>query len=73
MKTNEKQLTCHYCVNLDQATADQLEKIAAYYQRKPSELIRLLLEPVLRDHWAKMQQEEHQENNQAPTLARFTK
>lgn len=73
MKTNDKKLMCQYCINVDKETSAQIEKIAEYYQRKPSELLRLILAPVLRDYWAKIQQQEHKENNQAPTLARFNK
>lgn len=72
MKTAEK-LKNQYCINLDDATAQQVERIAEYYQRKPAELLRLLLAPVLRNEWAKMQREEHPENKAAPVLARFTK
>jgi hypothetical protein len=68
-----EKLTHPYTINLDKDTAQQVEKLARYYQRKPAEFLRLILAPILRDYWVKMQQEEHQENNDAPTLARFTK
>lgn len=61
-----------FTINTDDETAAQIEKIAEHYQRKPAELLRLLLAPVLRNEWAKIQQQEHPENNTAPTLARFT-
>lgn len=66
-----KKLKNQYCINLDDATAQQVEQIAEYYQRKPAELLRLLLAPVLRNEWATIQREQHPENKQAPTLARF--
>ena len=66
-----KKLTKQFCINLDDATAQQVEQIAEYYQRKPAELLRLLLAPVLRNEWAAIQRAEHPENQTAPTLARF--
>lgn len=70
MRTTEK-LKNQYCINLDDATAQQVEKIAEYYQRKPAELLRLLLAPVLRNEWAAIQREQHPENQLAPVVARF--
>lgn len=70
MKTAEK-LKNQFCINLDDATAQQVEAIAEAYQRKPAELLRLLLAPVLRNEWAKIQREEHPENREPLTLARF--
>ena len=66
-----KKLNNQFCINLDDETAQQVEKIADYYQRKPAELLRLLLAPVLRNEWATIQRQEHPENQAAPTLARF--
>ena len=70
MKTTKK-LNNQFCINLDDATAQQVEAIAEAYQRKPAELLRLLLAPVLRNEWAKIQREEHPENREPLTLARF--
>ena len=61
-----------FTINTDEETARQIELIAEYYQRKPAELLRLLLAPALRNEWAKIQRQEHPENNTAPTMARFT-
>ena len=72
MKTAEK-LKNSYSINLDDPTAQQLETLAEYYQRKPRELLRLLLAPALRDLWARMQQEQHPENKAAPVVATFQK
>ena len=72
MKTANK-LTRQFNINVDEPTAEQIEKLADYYQRKPSEFLRLILAPVLRDYWAQMERQEHPENKQAPTLARFKK
>lgn len=71
MKTTKK-LQNQFTINTDDETARQIELIAEYYQRKPAELLRLLLAPALRNEWAKIQQQEHPENNTPPTLARFT-
>ena len=70
MKTTEK-LKNQFCINLDDATAQQVERIAEHYQRKPSELLRLILAPALRNEWAAIQREQHPENQAAPTVARF--
>ena len=69
---NNNKLNKQFTINTDEETATQIEKIAEYYQRKPAELLRLLLAPTLRNEWAKIQQQEHPENNTAPTVARFT-
>ena len=61
-----------FTINTDEETARQIELIAEYYQRKPAELLRLLLAPTLRNEWAKIQRQEHPENKTAPTVARFT-
>ena len=70
MKQAEK-LTRQYCINVDENTARMVEIIAEHYQRKGGELLRLLLAPILRDEWAKIQRQEHQENQEPPTIARF--
>ena len=72
MKTAEKLKNC-YSINLDDPTAQQLETLAEYYQRKPRELLRLLLAPALRNLWAEMQRQEHPENQTAPMVATFKK
>lgn len=66
-----EKLKNQFTINLDDPTARQLELLANHYQRKPRELLRLLLVPAMRDLWAKMQQEEHPENKNAPVLATF--
>lgn len=65
-------LVKQFTINTDEETAAQIERIAEHYQRKPAELLRLLLGPALRNEWAKIQRQEHPENNTAPTVARFT-
>ena len=68
---NNKKLNNQYCINVDDETRAQIERIAEYYQRKPAELLRLLLAPVLRNEWAKIQRQEHPENAEPLTVARF--
>lgn len=65
-------LTKQFTINTDEETARQIELIADLYQRKPAELLRLILAPVLRDEWAKIQRQEHPENTEPLTVARFT-
>lgn len=68
---NNSKLTKQFTINTDEETAAQIERIAELYQRKPAELLRLLLGPVLRNEWAKIQRLEHPENQAAPTVAIF--
>ena len=70
MRTTEK-LQNQFTINTDDETRAQIEKIAEYYQRKPAELLRLLLGPALRNEWAKIQQQEHPENNEPIQQAIF--
>lgn len=63
MKTNEKKLTNCYSINFDESTAQMIETIAAHQQRKPRELLRLLLMPAIENEWIKLQNEQHPENN----------
>ena len=69
----EKKLENQFTVNLDGETAAQVLKLAEYYQRKPAELLRLVLSPALRDLWAEMEREKHLENQAAPVVATFRK
>ena len=68
---NNNKLTKQFTINTDEETARQIELIAELYQRKPAELLRLLLAPVLRNEWATIQRAEHPENKNAPILATF--
>lgn len=67
----ENKLSNNYTIHLDDVTREQVEKIAQYYQRKPSELLRLLLIPCLCREWAKIQIIEHPENGEMMTIAKF--
>jgi hypothetical protein len=66
-----KKLNCCYSVNVDEDTAKMIEVIAEQEQRKPRELLRLLLKPALLNKWAEIQRQEHPENQAAPTVAKF--
>ena len=61
-----------YSINLDDDTAETLEALARELQRKPRELLRLLVAPVIRKEWERVNREKYQENQTAPTVAHFT-
>lgn len=67
-----KKLNQVYTINVDEETAQLIETIAEHEQRKPRELLRLLLVPSLRAEFVKIQRQERQENQTAPTVAKFT-
>ena len=67
-----KKLNQVYTINVDDETAQLIETIAEHEQRKPRELLRLLLVPSLRAEFVRIQRQEHQENQAAPTVAKFT-
>lgn len=67
-----KKLNNQFCINLDEDTAQMVERIAEHEQRKPAELLRLLLIPALRKKWVEIQTQEHPENQATPTVAKFT-
>lgn len=60
-------------INVNDDIKKEIEMLASYYQRKPAELLRLLLVPTLRNEWAKIQRLEHPENAEPLTVARFNK
>lgn len=66
-----KKLNNQYNINVDDDTAQMVEKIAEHEQRKPAELLRLLLIPALRKKWVEIQTQEHQENNEPMKQAIF--
>lgn len=61
----------NYTLHLDTDTSNLIEKLAQYYNRKPCELLRLILVPQLIQEWAKVQATEHQENQTKLEQARF--
>lgn len=71
MKTTNEKLTNCYSINLDEESTQMIEAIAREQQRKPRELLRLLLKPIIKTEWIKLQTQTHPENNNAPTVAQF--
>lgn len=67
-----KKLNNQYNINVDDDTSALIERIAEHEQRKPAELLRLLLIPALRKKWVEIQTQEHPENQATPTVAKFT-
>lgn len=49
-------------VNIDDDARKIIDYLSSYYQRKPAELLRLLLIPVLLNEFATIQNIEHPEN-----------
>lgn len=66
-----KKLTNQYNVNVDDDTSALIERIAEHEQRKPAELLRLLLTPVIINEYAKIMLLKHDENRQPMTQAVF--
>lgn len=48
---NSKKLLNSYCINFDDDYKKMIDILAETYQRKPAELLRLLLIPVLHDKY----------------------
>ena len=69
--SQDKKLTNTYTINTDDNTATLIEAIAEHEQRKPRELLRLLLIPALRQRWAEIQRQEHPENTEPMSAAIF--
>ena len=67
-----KKLNNQYNINVDDDTSALIERITEHEQRKPAELLRLLLIPALRKKWVEIQTQEHPENQTTPTVAKFT-
>lgn len=66
-----EKLKNQFTINLDEGAAALVQKLAEIYQRKPAELLRLLLLPQLCNEWAKVQRIEHPENRQPFTPVRY--
>ncbi|MBR1984579.1 MAG: hypothetical protein IKA31_02460 [Clostridia bacterium] len=64
-------LNNQYTINVNDDIKELIEKIASYYQRKPADLLRLLLVPVIINEYAKIQKIAHPENSDAMTIAIF--
>lgn len=66
-----EKLNNSYSINLDDDTAETLEALARELQRKPRELLRLLVAPVIRKAWERYNRERYPENQEPPTPAHF--
>ncbi|MBO7715239.1 MAG: hypothetical protein J6S85_16845 [Methanobrevibacter sp.] len=58
-------------INVADDVKSEIEIIAAAYQRKPAELLRLLLIPCITKEYAKLMKLQYSENQEAPTVATF--
>lgn len=58
-------------INVNDDIKSEITKISKYYQRKPAELLRLLLIPVITREYAKMMAQEYPQNNEPMTEAIF--
>ena len=70
MKTTKK-LNNQYNINVDDDTSALIERIAEHEQRKPAEMLRLMLIPQLHQKWAEIQRQEHPENAEPLQTAIF--
>lgn len=67
-----EKLTNNYTINLDDETAATLEALARELQRKPRELLRLIVAPIIKKEWRDLNAAKFPENQQTPTPAHFT-
>lgn len=58
-------------INVNDDLKNEIDYIARYYQRKPAELLRLLLTPVIINEYAKIQKTLHTVNNEPMKEATF--
>ena len=59
-----EKLQNQFTINLDDDTAETLEALARELQRKPRELLRLLVAPVIRKEWERVNAEKFPENKE---------
>lgn len=58
-------------INVNDNLRALIDKLAAHHNRRPAELLRILLTPVLIDEYAKTQREKHAQNTLPLTPAIF--
>ena len=68
---NDTKLNNQYTINFDDDVSDLIKKLSQAYQRKPAELLRMLLKPVLINEYAKIQAIQHAENKKPWQAAIF--
>lgn len=71
MKINKEQLNNAITINVNDEIAQQIKALATYHNRKPAELLRLLLTPAIINEYAKIMLLKHDENRQPMTQAIF--
>ena len=64
-------LNNQYTINVNDDIKELIEKIASYYNRKPCELLRMLVIPQLHNEYAKMMRISHTENTEPLKQATF--
>lgn len=64
-------LNNQYTINVNDDIKELIEKIALYYDRKPCELLRMLVIPQLHNEYAKMMRLAHTENTEPLKQATF--
>lgn len=64
-------LNNQYTINVNDDINELIEKIASYYNRKPCELLRMLVIPQLHNEYAKMMRLAHTENTEPLKQATF--
>ena len=60
-------------INVNDDIKKDIDFIAAHYQRKPAELLRLLLEPVILNEFAQIMTQTHADNKNVMQRATFKK
>ena len=68
----KQKLKNQFTINLNDDAALLVAQLAEYYNRKPAELLRILVSPVLFAEFAKIQTIQ-QPNTNAPTVAKYKK
>ena len=58
----KNKLQNQFTINFDDDYKTLINKIAEYYQRKPAELLRLLLIPVLHNEYSKIMADQYPTN-----------
>ena len=60
-----------FTINLDDDAAETLQALARELQRKPAELLRLLVVPRIFQEWQNLNADKFPENKSAPSVAHF--
>ena len=60
-----------YTINLNDDYKRLISLLSDYYQRKPADLLRVLIIPALHNAYAQMQRDQHDDNRQPLTQAHY--